>query len=158
MQGNPKVIAVLNEALREELMAINQYFLHAEMCENWHYDRLGSYIKKQSIDEMKHAEALIERLLFLDATPSLTDPMQINVGKSVKEQLQSDLKLEISAVAMYNRAIQVARDEGDNGSRELLERLVKDEEEHVDWLEAQMHQIHEMGYERYLSQQVKEKE
>jgi len=158
MQGNPKVIAVLNEALREELMAINQYFLHAEMCENWHYDRLGSYIKKQSIDEMKHAEALIERLLFLDATPSLTDPMQINVGKSVKEQLQSDLKLEIGAVAMYNRAIQVARDEGDNGSRELLERLVKDEEEHVDWLEAQMHQIHEMGYERYLSQQVKEKE
>jgi len=158
MQGNPKVIAVLNEALREELMAINQYFLHAEMCENWHYDRLGSYIKKQSIDEMKHAEALIERLLFLDATPSLTDPMQINVGRSVKEQLQSDLKLEIGAVAMYNRAIQVARDEGDNGSRELLERLVKDEEEHVDWLEAQMHQIHEMGYERYLSQQVKEKE
>jgi len=158
MQGNPKVIAVLNEALREELMAINQYFLHAEMCENWHYDRLGSYIKKQSIDEMKHAEALIERLLFLDATPSLTDPMQINVGKSVKEQLQSDLKLEIGAVAMYNRAIQVARDEGDNGSRELLERLVKDEEEHVDWLEAQMHQIHEMGYERYLSQQVKEKQ
>ena len=158
MQGNPKVIALLNEALKEELTAINQYFLHAEMCENWHYDRLGSYIKKQSIDEMKHAEALIERLLFLDATPSLTDPMQINVGKSVKEQLQSDLKLEIGAVAMYNRAIQVARDEGDNGSRELLERLVKDEEEHVDWLEAQMHQIHEMGYERYLSQQVKEKQ
>ena len=156
MQGNPKVIAVLNEALREELMAINQYFLHAEMCENWHYDRLGSYIKKQSIDEMKHAEALIERLLFLDATPSLTDPMQINVGKSVKEQLQSDLKLEIGAVAMYNRAIQVARDEGDNGSRELLERLVKDEEEHVDWLEAQMHQIKELGYERYLSMQMGE--
>jgi len=156
MQGNPKVIAVLNEALREELMAINQYFLHAEMCENWHYDRLGSYIKKQSIDEMKHAEALIERLLFLDATPSLTDPMQINVGKSVKEQLQSDLKLEIGAVAMYNRAIQVARDEGDNGSRELLERLVKDEEEHVDWLEAQMHQIRELGYERYLTMQMGE--
>ena len=156
MQGNPKVIEVLNEALKEELMAINQYFLHAEMCENWHYDRLGSFIKKQSIDEMKHAEALIERLLFLDATPSLTEPMQINIGKNVKQQLESDLKLELGAVAMYNRAIQVARDEGDNGSRELLERLVKDEEEHVDWLEAQMHQIHEIGYERFLAQQVKE--
>ena len=158
MQGNPKVIAVLNEALKEELQAINQYFLHAEMCENWHYHKLASYIKKQSIDEMKHAEALIERLLFLDATPNMTEPMQINIGKSVKEQIESDLKLEIGAVAMYNRAIQVARDEGDNGSRELLERLVKDEEEHVDWLEAQMHQIREIGYERYLSQQVKEDE
>jgi bacterioferritin len=158
MQGNPKVIAVLNEALKEELAAINQYFLHAEMCENWHYSRLGDYIKKQSIDEMRHAEALIERLLFLDATPSLTEPMQINVGRNVKEQLESDLKLEIGAVSMYNRAIQLARDEGDNGSRELLERLVKDEEEHVDWLEAQLYQIGEIGYERYLSQQVKEKE
>jgi bacterioferritin len=156
MQGNPKVIAVLNKALTEELAAINQYFLHAEMCENWHYDRLGGYIKKQSIDEMKHAEALIERLLFLDATPSLTEPMQINVGKNVKEQLESDLSLELGAVAMYNHAIQVAREEGDNGSRELLERLVKDEEEHVDWLEAQLHQIREIGYERFLTQQVKD--
>jgi bacterioferritin len=156
MHGNPKVIAVLNEALKEELTAINQYFLHAEMCENWHYEKLGSFIKKQSIDEMKHAEELIERLLFLDATPSMTDPMTINIGKNVKEQLESDLKLEVSAVAMYNHAIKIARDEGDNGSRELLERLVKDEEEHVDWLEAQLHQIKEMGYERYLSQQVRE--
>src|SRR5580693_961019 len=105
MQGNPKVIAVLNEALREELMAINQYFLHAEMCENWHYDKLGSYIKKQSIDEMKHAEALIERLLFLDATPNMTEPMQLTIGKNVKEQLESDLALEIAAVAMYNRGV-----------------------------------------------------
>jgi bacterioferritin len=105
---------------------------------------------------MKHAEELIERLLFLDATPSMTEPMQINIGKNVKEQLESDLKLELSAVAMYNKAIQVARDEGDNGSRELLERLVKDEEEHVDWLEAQLYQIGEIGYERYLSQHVKE--
>src|ERR1041385_5378824 len=104
MQGNPKVIAVLNEALKEELMAINQYFLHAEMCENWHFSRLGDYIKKQSIDEMKHAEELIERILFLDATPNMTEPMTINVGKNVKEQLDSDLKLEISAVKMYNRS------------------------------------------------------
>jgi bacterioferritin len=156
MQGNPKVIAALNEALKEELTAINQYFLHAEMCENWHYNKLGGYIKKQSIDEMKHAETLIERILFLDATPTLTDPMQINVGKNVKEQIESDLKLEIGAVAMYNRAVQIARDEGDNASRELFERLLKDEEEHVDWLEAQVHQIGEMGYERYLSQQIRE--
>jgi bacterioferritin len=156
MQGNPKVIAELNAALKEELTAINQYFLHAEMCENWHYDRLGSYIKKQSIDEMKHAEALIERILFLDATPSLTEPMTLSIGRNVKEQLESDLKLEVEAVAMYNRAIRIARDEGDNTSRELFDRLLKDEEEHVDWLEAQVFQIKEMGYERFLSAQIRE--
>src|SRR4051794_29476861 len=156
MKGNPKVIAALNEALKEELTAINQYFLHAEMCENWHFDRLGGYIKKQSIDEMKHAEVLIERILFLDGTPNLTELMQLNIGRNVKEQLESDLKLEIGAVAMYNRFSQLAREEGDNASRELFERLLKDEEEHVDWLEAQVYQIQEMGYERYLSQQVRE--
>jgi len=156
MKGNPKVIAALNEALKEELTAINQYFLHAEMCENWHYDRLGDYIKKQSIDEMKHAEVLIERILFLDGSPSLTELMQLTVGKNVKEQLQSDLKLEINAVAMYNRFVALARDKGDNASRELFERLVKDEEQHVDWLEAQLFQIEEIGYERYLSQQVRD--
>lgn len=154
MKGNPKVIASLNEALKEELTAINQYFLHAEMCENWHYDKLGSYIKKQSIDEMKHAEMLIERILFLDGIPSMTELMQLTIGKNVREQIESDLKLEIGAVAQYNAAIQLARDEGDNASRELFERLLKDEEAHVDWLEAQVHQIHEIGYERYLSQQV----
>jgi bacterioferritin len=156
MKGNPKVIALLNEALKEELTAINQYFLHAEMCENWHYSRLGDYIKKQSIDEMKHAETIIERILFLDATPNMTEPMQLTIGKNVKEQLESDLKLEIDAVGMYNRAVQVSRDEGDNASRELFERLLKDEEQHVDWLEAQLYQIGEMGYERYLSQQVRQ--
>jgi bacterioferritin len=107
MQGNPKVIALLNEALKEELTAINQYFLHAEMCENWAYSRLGDYIKKQSIDEMKHAEILIERILFLDATPNMTELMKLTVGKNVKEQLESDLKLEVGAVAFYNHAIQV---------------------------------------------------
>src|SRR5689334_9928760 len=156
MQGNPNVIAALNEALKEELTAINQYFLHAEMCENWHYGRLGDYIKKQSIDEMKHAESLIERILFLDGTPNLTELMKLSVGQNVREQIESDLKLEIEAVAMYNRCIAGARDAGDNASRELFERLLKDEEEHVDWLEAQVHQIKEMGYERYLSQQVKD--
>jgi bacterioferritin len=156
MQGNSKVIAALNEALKEELTAINQYFLHAEMCENWHYDKLGHFIKKQSIDEMKHAEALVERILFLDGSPSLTELMKLTVGQNVKEQLQSDLKLEIDAVALYNRAIQTAREEGDNASRELFERLLKDEESHVDWLEAQLFQIGEIGYERYLSQQIRE--
>lgn len=137
-------------------MAINQYFLHAEMCENWHYKKLGDYIKKQSIDEMRHAESLIERILFLDATPNLTEPMQLTIGKNVKQQIESDLALEVAAVAMYNRAVKVAREEGDNASRELFERLLKNEEEHVDWLEAQMHQISEMGYERYLTLQVNE--
>jgi bacterioferritin len=157
MKGNPKVIAQLNEALKEELTAINQYFLHAEMCENWHYGKLGSFIKKQSIDEMKHAEALIERILFLDGTPTLTEPMKLTIGQNVKAQLDADLKLEVAAVAMYNHAVKVARDEGDNASRELFDRLVKDEEQHVDWLEAQLHQIKELGYERYLSQQISEK-
>ena len=156
MQGNPKVIAVLNEALKEELTAINQYFLHAEMCENWHYHKLGDYIKKQSIDEMKHAEELIERILFLDATPNMTEEMKLTVGRNVREQIESDLKLETQAVSMYNRAVQIAREEGDNASRELFERLLKDEEEHVDWLEAQVHQISELGYERYLTQQIGE--
>ena len=154
MQGNPKVIESLNEALTEELMAINQYFLHAEMCENWHYHKLADYIKKQSIDKMKHAEVLIERILFLDGVPNMTELMKLNVGSNVKEQLQSDLNLELGAVAMYNRFVKLARDEGDNASRELFERLLKDEEEHVDWLEAQMHLIEEIGYERYLSQQM----
>lgn len=156
MKGNPKVIAALNEALHEELTAINQYFLHAEMCENWHYSRLGDYIKKQSIDEMKHAEELIERLLFLDGVPDMTTPMQLTIGKNVKEQLESDLKLETDAVAMYNKCVKLCRDEGDNASRELFERLLKDEEKHVDWLEAQLYQIGEVGYERYLSAQMKE--
>ena len=156
MQGNPKVIAELNAALKEELTAINQYFLHAEMCENWKYEKLGAFIKKQSIDEMKHAEILIERILFLDGTPSLTELLHLNVGQNVKEQIESDLKLELNAVAMYNASIKVARDEGDNASRELFERLLKDEESHVDWLEAQLHLIQEIGYERYLSQQIRD--
>jgi bacterioferritin len=156
MKGNAKVIASLNEALKEELTAINQYFLHAEMCDNWHYGKLGSYIKKQSIDEMKHAEELIERILFLDGVPNMTELMKLSVGSNVKEQLASDLKLELNAVEMYNRFVKLARDEGDNVSRELFERLLKDEEAHVDWLEAQAHLIEEVGYERYLTQQMNE--
>jgi len=156
MKGNPKVIAMLNEALHEELTAISQYFLHAEMCENWHYHKLSGFIKKQSIDEMKHAEKLIERILFLDGIPNLSDGLQIKIGATVRDQLNSDLKLEISAVAFYNKAVELSRVEGDNASRELFETLLKDEEMHVDWLEAQMHQIKEVGYERYLTQQMRE--
>ena len=153
MRGNDQVIAQLNLALKEELTAINQYFLHAEMAHNWGYHRIGDYIKKQSIDEMKHAEALIERLLFLDATPKM-DYMELSVGANVRAQLESDLKLEEKAVVMYNTALKISREVGDDASRELFTKLLKDEEEHVDWLEAQLHQIKEMGYERYLSNQV----
>jgi bacterioferritin len=153
MRGNDAVIAELNEALREELTAINQYFLHAEMCHNWGYHGLGDYIKKQSIDEMKHAEELIERLLFLDATPKM-EYMELNVGGSVKEQLEADLKLELNAVEMYNAAIKVSRDAGDDASRALFSKLLADEELHVDWLEAQVGQIEDMGYQQYLSNQT----
>lgn len=153
MKGNPKVVKELNDALREELTAINQYFLHAEMCENWGYKKLADYIKRQSIDEMKHAEELIERVLFLDGTPSM-QPLQLNIGGTVRQMIESDLALEVSAVKQYNAAVQLATQEKDNGSRDLLVKLLKDEEDHVDWLEAQLHQIKEMGYERYLSMQT----
>jgi len=156
MRGNPKVIAELNAALKEELTAISQYFLHAEMCENWKYGKLARYIKKQSIDEMKHAETLIERILFLDGTPNLTELLHLKVGQNVKEQIENDLQLELNAVEMYNNSVRIAREEGDNASRELFEKLLADEEMHVDWLEAQVHQMKELGYERYLSQQIRD--
>jgi len=153
MKGNPKVVKELNDALREELTAINQYFLHAEMCENWGYKKLSDYIKKQSIDEMKHAEVLIERVLFLDGTPSM-EPLTLTIGSNVRQMIESDLKLELGAVKQYNAAVLIATEEKDNGSRDLLVKLLKDEEAHVDWLEAQLHQIKEVGYERYLSMQT----
>ncbi len=149
MKGNPHVLDHLNRALRDELTAINQYFLHSEMAENWGYDRYSKFIKKQSIDEMKHAESLMERILFLDGVPSM-EPMTLTIGRNVKEMIASDLKLELGAVASYNEAIRVAVENQDNGSRDLFVRLLKDEEGHVDWLEAQMFQIEEIGYERYL--------
>ena len=153
MKGNSKVLAQLNKALQEELTAVNQYFLHAEMCENWGYHKLAEFIKKQSIGEMKHAEVLMERILFLDGTPSMM-PLDLKVGGNVKAMIESDLALELSAVKQYNEAVAIATTEGDNGSRDLLVQLLKDEEEHVDFLEAQMHQIKELGYERYLTMQM----
>jgi bacterioferritin len=157
MKGSPKVIEELNKNLREELTAINQYFLHAEMFENWGYEKLSAFIKKQSIGEMKHAEALMERIIFLDGSPTML-PLQLTVGKNVQDMLQSDLDLELGAVKDYNAAIQIAVAEKDNGSRDLFVRLLKDEEGHVDWLEAQMHMIKELGYERYLTMQMGENE
>jgi len=155
MKGNPKVLEQLNLALRDELTAINQYFLHAEMAENWGYKKYSKYIKKQSIDEMRHAEALMERILFLDGTPSM-QPLSLSIGQSVKDMIESDLALEIEAVASYNEAIKISVENADNGSRDLFVRLLKDEEGHVDWLESQVHQIKEIGYERFLITQTEE--
>ena len=155
MRGDEKVIAKLNEALREELTAINQYFVHAELCHNWGYHKLGNYIRKQSIDEMKHAEALLERVIFLDGVPTM-EPLALTIGQTVRDQLRNDLDLELKAVVSYNDAIAVARDNRDNTSRDLFERLLKDEEGHVDFLEAQLGLIEQLGYERYLAQQLGE--
>jgi bacterioferritin len=155
MKGNSSIIAALNEGLKSELTAINQYFLHAEMCQNWGYDRLYERTKKESIDEMKHAEKLIERILFLEGTPNMSELFPINVGANVKAQLESDLALELDAVARYNSQIKLCAEQGDNTTRELIKQLLADEEDHVDFLEAQLHQISEMGLERYLSQQIR---
>jgi bacterioferritin len=154
MQGSEKVIAALNKTLQEEFTALSQYFIHAEMCQNWKYDNLSSHLKKVSIVEMKHAERLIEHILFLEGTPNMTGPTQIKVGKTVQEQLGNDLKSELVAIKSYNEAVKLARAEGDNGSAELFTANLREEEEHTDWLEAQLSQIKDAGYERYLSMQM----
>ncbi|MCL6545326.1 MAG: bacterioferritin [Bryobacteraceae bacterium] len=154
MQGDPKVIDALNSALKDELTAINQYFIHAEMCENWGYKKLAEYIKKQSIDEMKHAEALVERILFLDGTPRMAETLPLTVGQDVRSQVSNDLKLELGAVATYNNYAKLCAEAGDNASRELFIRLLRDEEHHVDWLETQLALMDKLGMENYLSQQM----
>jgi bacterioferritin len=154
MRGNDEVIAYLNECLKAELTAINQYFLHAEMMENWGYMKLANYTRKESIDEMKHAEALIERLLYLDGTPNMSDMFTLVIGRTVKEQLQNDLNLELQAIPRLNKAIATATAVHDNGSRDLFEKILVDEEHHVDWLEAQLHMISEVGEAGYLAQQM----
>ena len=156
MKGNPKVLAELNKALREELTAINQYFLHAEMCENWGYERMAQHTRKESIEEMQHAEKLIEHILYLDGTPNMSDYFKINIGQTVKAQLENDLNLEYDAVKRLNAGIETCVKAADNGSRELLEKILVDEEEHIDWLEGQLHAIDEMGIENYLAQQLHE--
>ena len=154
MKGKAEVIKGLNEALGEELTAINQYFLHAEMCEDWGYEKLSALDKKQSIDEMKHAEKLIERILFLDGVPKMDKSQKLTVGKTVPEMLKNDLKLEIGAVAMYNRLIEVAAKNSDQGTVELLKKLLLDEEGHVDALEEQLDEIRDMGLQVYLSVKI----
>ncbi|HOL70953.1 MAG TPA: bacterioferritin [Bryobacteraceae bacterium] len=155
MKGNEKVIAALNEALKSELTAINQYFLHAEMRHDWGYQGLYQITKKQSIDEMKHAESLIERILFLEGAPNMSELFPIKVGENVKAQFENDLALELEAVARYNASIKLCAEVGDNASRELFVKLLKDEEEHVDFLESQLHLISEVGLERYLTEQIR---
>lgn len=158
MRGNEKVMGYLQEVLKAELTAINQYFLHAEMCENWGYMRLAAHTKKESIDEMKHAEAVIERLLYLDGSPNMSELFPLRIGSNVKAQIENDLALEMEAIPRLNAAIQAAIEAGDHGSRELLEKILVDEESHVDFLEAQLHMIGEMGYENYLAQQMHNRE
>jgi bacterioferritin len=158
VKGDAKVIAVLNQVLKAELTAINQYFLHAEMCENWGYQKLAKHTRKESIEEMQHAEKLMERILLLDGTPNITDYFKINIGQNVKAQLQNDLQVELEAVKRLNAGVETCVNAGDNGSRELLEGILTDEEEHIDWLEGQLHAIGEMGIENYLAQQLHEEE
>jgi bacterioferritin len=156
VKGDAKVIAVLNQALKAELTAINQYFLHAEMCENWGYEKLAKHTRAESIEEMQHAEKLMEHILFLDGSPNITDYFKINIGQDVKAQLQNDLQVEYDAVKRLNAGIETCVNAGDNGSRDLLEEILTDEEEHIDWLEGQLHAIGQMGIENYLAQQLHE--
>jgi bacterioferritin len=157
MKGDAKVIAVLQEALKAELTAINQYFLHAEMCENWTYYKLAEITRKESIEEMTHAEKLIERILYLEGTPSMSDYFKINIGATIEQQFKNDLQLEYDAVKRLNNGIRTCEVAGDNGSRELLKHILMDEEHHVDWLEAQLHVIRETGIQNYLAQQLGDK-
>jgi len=158
VKGNAKVIEVLNQALKAELTAINQYFLHSEMCENWGYERLAKQIKKESIEEMVHAEKLMERLLFLDGTPNMSDYFKINIGATVEQQFRNDVQLEYDAVKRLNAGVKTCAEAGDNGSKMLLEQLLSDEEHHFDWLEAQLHAMAEMGVQNYLTEQLKKDE
>jgi bacterioferritin len=158
MRGNDEVIAYLNEVLKAELTAINQYFLHAEMMENWGYQKLANYTKKESIDEMRHAEAVMERILYLDAVPNMAELFKLRIGRTVKEQFENDLALELEALPRLNKAIAKATEVGDNGSRELFEKILVDEEHHVDWLEAQLHMMAEVGEGNYLAQQIHKEE
>ena len=155
MKGKPDVLEILAKMLREELGAISEYMVHAEMCENWGYPRLAKHVKQQSVEEMKHAEALIERILYLEGTPDLQDLPKLTIGKDVKQQLQNDLALEQSAVAAYNEAIAALRKAGDHGSAELLKKLLLDEEEHEDLLDTQLRIIKDIGLEKYLVEQTK---
>ena len=154
MQGNQKVIETLNALLADELSAINQYMVHSEMCANWGYKKLAAYLRKESVEEMGHAEKLIERILFFEGKPIVSQLNPISIGADVEAQHKGDLAAEIGAVKAYNDGVRLAVEAGDNGTRELLESILKDEEEHVDWLEAQLDQIRQMGIQNYLVEQI----
>ena len=154
MKGNDEVIQVLQEVLSAELTAVNQYFIHARMNENWGYKKLAEHIRKESIEEMMHAQKVIDRILYFDGAPNMSKYMKINVGKDVPEQFRNDLAVEYQAVPRLNKGIEVARAIGDNGTRALLEAILEEEEEHVDWLEAQIGLIKEIGVENYLARQI----
>jgi bacterioferritin len=154
MKGKPEVLALLADNLAEELCAINQYILHAEMCENWGYKKLSGIIKKQSIGEMKHAEQIIERILFLEGMPQMEKLSKLHIGRNVPEQIKNDLALERGAVIAYNKAIEVCRKVGDNATADFFKVLLQDEEGHVDMLEQQLGLIDQLGLETYLSQQL----
>ena len=158
MQGNQKVIDALNDGLTIELTAINQYFVQAKMCKNWGLNRLGDKHFQESLGEMKHAEKLIDRIIFLEGVPEIARYDVIRVGTHVKEQFDNDLVLEVNGVNTYNDAIQLCIQENDGGSRVLLEEILVESEEHVDWLEAQLDLIEKMGIENYLTTQVGEEE
>lgn len=154
MQGNEKIIATLNILLADELTAINQYMVHSEMCDNWGYGRLHGRIEKRAVEEMKHAEKLIARILFLEGTPEVSTLNAIHIGADTEIQLKNDHLAEAGAVKAYNAAVRQAADLHDNTTREMLESILKDEEAHIDWLEAQLDQIKQMGIQNYLAQQV----
>jgi bacterioferritin len=154
MQGNSKVLAQLNERLADELTAVNQYIVHAELCENWGFQKLHDVIKRRAIEEMKHAEKLIARIIFLEGQPTVSNLRPMHIGAEVEKQHKNDLQAETDAVAAYNQDIRICVEQGDNGTREMLEAILKDEEAHVDWLEAQLDQIRQMGLPAYLSEQL----
>jgi len=157
MQGDPRIIDLLNQVLRKELTGINQYFIHSRMCKNWGYAVLAKHAYDESIDEMKHADKIIERVLFLDGVPNLSDYDPILIGADVRQQLANDLSLEMAALRVLRPGVQLCLEAGDHASRELLEHIVEDEEHHVDWIEAQQHKIQEVGYQGYLAQQIYER-
>jgi len=154
MKGNEKIIKVMNELLSDELTAINQYMVHSEMCADWGYEKLHGAIEKRAIDEMKHAEKLIGRIIFLEGIPIVSKLKDITIGPDVEKQIRNDQSSEKGAIKSYNDAIAVAVEIGDNGSRELLESILKDEEDHIDWLESQIDQIDQMGIQNYLVEQL----
>lgn len=154
MKGHADIIKTLNDLLAEELTAINQYMVHSEMCDNWGFEKLHTAIEKQAIDEMKHAESLIARILFLEGTPTVSRLNQINIGKTVREMVSNDAAAETGAVRMYNDAVQQAHELRDEGTRDLLRKILTDEEAHLDWNEQQREQIEQIGIENYLAAQT----